>query len=112
MANKLTDMSKVRKVIQLHHQKKGKLFISKYLSLSRNTVKKYIALFQLLNLTIEDINQRSDAELEDLFSNNKSESLSPKLKAVYTFFSYHGKRAEENRSHQAIHVGRVLQVAS
>lgn len=86
MANKLTDMSKVRKVIQLHHQKKGKLFISKYLSLSRNTVKKYIALFQLLNLTIEDINQRSDAELEDLFSNNKSESLSPKLKAVYAFF--------------------------
>lgn len=39
MANKLTDMSKVRKVIQLYHQKQGKLFISKYLSISGNTVK-------------------------------------------------------------------------
>ena len=68
MANKLTDMSKVRKVIQLHHQKRGKLFISKYLSISRNTVKKYIALYQLLDLSIEDINQRSDAELEEMFN--------------------------------------------
>jgi len=86
MANKMTDMSKVRKVIQLYNQKKGKLFISKYLSISRNTVKKYIALYQLLNLTIDDINNRSDAELEALFSNSKTQTLSPKLKAVYDFF--------------------------
>ncbi len=82
MANKLADMSKVRKVIQMHHQGSSKLFISKYLSLSRNTVKKYIALYQLLNLGIEDINQKNDAELEDLFSNSKTQNLSPKLKAV------------------------------
>ena len=88
MANKLTDMSKVRKVIQLYHQKRGKLFISKYLSISRNTVKKYIILYQLLNLSIDDINQRSDAELEELFSNNNTQSLTPKLKAVYAFFPY------------------------
>ncbi len=43
MANKLTDMSKVRKVLRLHHKGESKLFISRYLSLSRNTVKKYIA---------------------------------------------------------------------
>jgi len=54
MANKLIDMSKVRKVLKLHYQGKSKLFISKYLSLSRNTVKKYIALFCFLNLTISD----------------------------------------------------------
>jgi transposase len=88
MANKLTDMSKVRKVIQLYHQKRGKLFISKYLSISRNTVKKYIILYQLLNLSIDDINQRSDAELEELFSNNKTQSFSAKLKSVYTFFPF------------------------
>jgi len=88
MANKLTDMSKVRKVIKLHNQGKSKLFISKYLSLSRNTVKKYIALYQLLNLSQEDINQRSDAELEDLFSNSKTQNPSPRLKAVYDFFPY------------------------
>lgn len=88
MANKLADMSKVRKVIQLHHQGSSKLFISKYLSLSRNTVKKYIALYRLLNLSIEDINQKNDAELEELFSNSKTQNLSPKLKAVYDFFPY------------------------
>lgn len=88
MANKLTDMSKVRKVITLHHQGSSKVFISKYLSLSRNTVKKYIALYQLLNLRIEDINQKSDSELEELFSNNKSQNPSPRLQAVYAFFPY------------------------
>lgn len=72
-------MSKVRKVIQLHHQGSSKLFISKYLSLSRNTVKKYIALYQLINLSIEDINQKNDAELEELFSSSKTQNLSPKL---------------------------------
>jgi transposase len=88
MANKLIDMRKVRKVITLHHQGKSKVFISKYLSLSRNTVKKYIALYQLLNLSIEDINQKSDTQLEELFSNNKTVNPSPKLKAVYDFFPY------------------------
>ena len=88
MANKLADMSKVRKVITLHHQGNSKVFISKYLSLSRNTVKKYIALYQLLNLSIEDINQKSDAELEELFSNNKSQNPSSRLQAVYAFFPY------------------------
>jgi transposase len=88
MANKLADMSKVRKVITLHHQGNSKVFISKYLSLSRNTVKKYIALYQLLNLGIEDINQKSDTELEELFSSNKTQNPSPKLQAVYAFFPY------------------------
>ena len=88
MANRLIDMRKVRKVITLHHQGKSKVFISKYLSLSRNTVKKYIALYQLLNLTLEDINNKSDAELEDLFSNSKTQNLSPKLQAIYDFFPY------------------------
>jgi hypothetical protein len=88
MANKLTDMSKVRKVIQLHHQGKSKLFISSYLSLSRNTVKKYIALYQLLDLSAQDINNKSDAQLEDLFSNSKTTEPSPKIKALYKFFVY------------------------
>jgi len=88
MANKLIDMSKVRKVIQLYHQGKAKQFISNYLSLSRNTVKKYIALYKVLNLTIEKINQKSDAELEKIFSKNTEDVLSPKLKAVYSFFPY------------------------
>ncbi|WP_321369890.1 IS21 family transposase [uncultured Draconibacterium sp.] len=81
-------MSKVRKVIQLHCQGKSKLFISNYLSLSRNTVKKYIALYQMLNLSPEAIKQKSDVELETLFISNKEPELSPKLKDLYAFFPH------------------------
>ncbi len=88
MANKLIDMSKVRKVIQLHHQGKAKQFISRYLGLSRNTVKKYIALYRVLNLTIDDIDKKSDSELEKIFSRDTEDVLSPKLKKVYCFFPY------------------------
>ncbi len=88
MANQRVDMSKVRKVLQLYHKGSSKLFISRYLSLSRNTVKKYIALCQLLDLTIEDINLRSDSELEEIFSSSSTTELTPKLKSVYAFFPY------------------------
>jgi len=95
MANRLTDMSKVRKVIELHCKEKSKVFISKYLSLSRNTVKKYIALYQLLGMTIEDIDMKSDAELEDMFSNNRSQHPTPKIKAIYDFFPYMEKELKK-----------------
>ena len=64
MANKKTDMSKVRKTIILYHQRRDKSFISRYLQISRTTVQKYINLFKVLNLDIEKFNQKSDAELE------------------------------------------------
>ena len=88
MANKKTDMSKVRKAIVLHHQGRSKSFISRYLQVSRNTVKKYIHLYRLLNLDIEKITQKSDAELEQLFCLNQQPGLSPKLQTVYNFFPY------------------------
>ena len=68
MANKTTDMSKIRKVIKFYSDGKSKLFISSYLSLSRNTVKKYISLFEVLGLSFEIISEKTDAELELLFS--------------------------------------------
>ena len=86
MANKITDMSKIRKVIKFHCNGKSKLFISNYLSLSRNTVKKYISLFEALGLTFDIINQKTDAELEILFSHNAVEAISPKLQKLYAFF--------------------------
>lgn len=88
MANKMTDMSKVRKVIRLHIKGESNLFISRYLSLSRNTVKKYIALYKMLNLTITDIEQKNDAGLAQLFSNTQAELVSPHYQVVYDFFPY------------------------
>ncbi len=86
MANKITDMSKIRKVIKFNCSGKSKLSISNYLSLSRNTVKKYISLFEVLALPFETIYQKTDAELEALFSQNTLESISPKLQTLYNFF--------------------------
>lgn len=86
MANKVTDMSKIRKVIKFHCSGKSKLFISNYLSLSRNTVKKYIALFDALGLNLEDLEKKADADLEDLFSQSTLESANPKLEKLQSYF--------------------------
>lgn len=86
MANKTTDMSKIRKVLKFYSNGKSKLFISNYLSLSRNTVKKYISLFEVLGLSFEIINEKTDAELELLFSHTIEESVSPKLQTLYDYF--------------------------
>ena len=77
MANKTTDMSKIRKVIKFHCSGKSNLFISDYLSLSRNTVKKYISLYKVLELSIESIELKTDTELELLFSNGTSQPINP-----------------------------------
>ena len=86
MANKLTDMSKIRKVIKFHCSGKSKLFISNYLSLSRNTVKKYIVLFDALGLNLEDLQNKTDADLEDLFSQSTLESANPRLEKLHSYF--------------------------
>ena len=81
-------MSKVRKVLQLHFKGESKSFISKYLSLSRNTVKKYIFLSQMLRLDQSAINKKSDAELEKIFSKDNEASIPPKLQTLFDFFPY------------------------
>src|SRR5664280_1312567 len=88
MANKLTDMSKIRKAIKFHCSGKSKLFISQYLFLSRNTVKKYISLFEVQGLTLEEISQKTDLELEMLFSHQTDEPISPRLQKLYDFFPH------------------------
>ena len=95
MANKMTDMSKVRKVLQLHFKGESKLFISRYLSLSRNTVKKYIFLNQMLQLDINAINKLSDAELEKIFKKDDMVSIPPKLQILYDFFPYMDKQLKK-----------------
>ena len=86
MANKITDMSKIRKAIKFHLSGKSKLFISNYLSLSRNTVKKYISLFDSLAMNAQDIERKTDSELEILFSQNILIIPNPRLEKLYSYF--------------------------
>jgi len=95
MANKMTDMSKIRKVLYLRSQKKAILFISKYLSVSRNTVKKYLALQRILGLKIDDLNQKSDSELEELFSQTQEKIVSVRVQSAYDFFPYMDKELKK-----------------
>lgn len=97
MANKMTEMSKIRQAIKLHCKGESKLFISKQLELSRNTVKKYISLYHLYGLSFEDINTKSDAELDALFSGSSPETINSRLQTLYDLFP-HMHKALKKRS--------------
>jgi hypothetical protein len=95
MANIITDMSKIRKVIKFYCDGKSKLFISSYLSLSRNTVNKYISLFEVLGLSFELIDKKTDTELELLFSQTAAESIIHKLQTLHNFFPKMGRELKK-----------------
>ena len=88
MANKTIVMSKLRRLIQLYQQGKSKLFISKYLDLSRNTVDKYILQYKLLDLPVEEIEKLTDSDLDRLFFVQVIEELTPRQRVMYEFFPY------------------------
>ena len=77
MAGKPIDMSKLRKVPKLYCQGRSKSFISDYLRVSRNTVKKYIKQFNRLKVAFEDLKGMHDAKLEELFITTQTQELSP-----------------------------------
>lgn len=88
MANKAIAMSKLRSVLRLYVQNRSKLFISEYLNISRNTVKKYLRQFTSMNMTFEELDKLSDAKLEELFLLPIRRELSPKHAALFEFFPY------------------------
>ena len=107
MANKLTDMSKIRKVIKLYCRGNSKQFISNYLSLSRNTVKKYISFFELEGLSLEWIENKSDSELEELFCSGKALPVNVKLDALYSFFPQMERALKKGRRYGCPYVGKI-----
>ena len=88
MANKPLNMSKVRQVIQLHQRGKSNKFISGYLSISRNTVIKYLSLYKVMGIPFKDLMNRSDAELENLFISNVTVAPCERIKQLHAFFPY------------------------
>ena len=88
-------MSKLRRLLQLHSQGKSKLFISKYLELSRNTLDKYILQYKLLNLPLEEVEKLTDNDLDKLFFVQIKEDLSPRQKVLYSFYPYMGKELKK-----------------
>jgi hypothetical protein len=81
-------MNKLRKVIAFYSAGKSKSYISSCLHLSRNTVKKYIDQFISLRLTLDEINDANDGELEKLFIYSTPVELSSSHKDLHSFFPY------------------------
>lgn len=67
MSNKTISMLKLRQVIRLYNQGKGTKAIAGMLSLSRNTIKKYLHIFLSSGLSYESFSAMSDLELSQKF---------------------------------------------
>jgi transposase len=82
MANKKTNMSKLRQMLRLYTQGESKLKISELTGVSRNTLKKYLKIYARLKLSIDFIEQQSDQELDHLFGENLLPEPSDRYKTL------------------------------
>jgi transposase len=85
MANKPMAMNKLRTVIRLYVEGKGKKFIASYLDISKNTVTKYIRLFTSTKLSLEQVKGMSDRELYKLFQMPSEKDIPLRLKELIAF---------------------------
>ena len=67
MTGKPKSMSQIKQLLQLHEQGKGIKYIAKFLGISRNTVKAYLAKLALSPLGIQDLLAIDDPILEAKF---------------------------------------------
>ena len=67
MPNKFIRMNKLRTIIRLYEERTGLKAIAALSRTSRNTVKKYIHKWNLLDMSYEEFRQRSDSDLHELF---------------------------------------------
>lgn len=68
MADKITEMSKLKQVLQLHHCGISNRSIASQLGLYKETVNKYIRQFKGLSIDLQEVLQKDSPELEYLFN--------------------------------------------
>jgi transposase len=85
MANKLISMSKIRQILRLHSQGNSKNAIYRLTGVSRNTLKKYLRDYELLNLNFSEIDKLTDHDLEELFTQFKPNQHKLTEKALQLF---------------------------
>ena len=112
MANKKTDMSKLRQMLRLYTQGESKLKISELTGVSRNTLKKYLKIYTRLGLKLDDIEGRSDQELDQLFGENLMPEPSDKYKALESFFPTMEKELKKRGVTRQLALGKVYRNAS
>lgn len=96
MANQNIDMSKLRQIIKLYYQKQGTRTIRDLTGISRNTVKKYILRFQMLQTPWDELSKLNDKDLEALFLEDVIVPDPPERQLeLYAFFPYAEKRLKQ-----------------
>ena len=86
MANRPISMSKIRHILRLHVQGHSKLQIAYQISISRNTLKKYLRDFEESGFSFEEIDRLSDKDIENLFVKEKEKAPSVKLEILFSLF--------------------------
>jgi len=86
MANKRITMSKVRQILRLHSEGKTKLQISELCGSSRNTVKKYLRVFEREQYQWTAIEAMNDFQLSQLFCVDETREPSERLRILNALF--------------------------
>lgn len=81
MANQPLSMAKVRQILRLYCEGKSKLQISEQTGSSRNTVKKYLKVFESLQMRWQDIEKMNNYQLSEIFCVDDRE-LNDRAKAL------------------------------
>jgi len=99
MAGKLLNMSKVKQIIRLRDQGIAIQAISRSLDISRNTVKKYLRLFEVNKHPTEELLKKDDVTLEALLSqpNPVSERRYEHLSKMFPYIEKELKRTGVTR---------------
>ncbi len=95
MANKPISMSKLRHVLKLHCQGTKTLQISTTTGVSRNTVKKYIAVLRNLRTTWDEVARLSDKDLNELFCKEPDDAPDARLLVLHAYFKQNEKRLRQ-----------------
>lgn len=82
MSNNPIIMTKLRTIIRLYEDRVGLKTIAVMARISRNTVKKYISIYQSLHLSYQDFQRMSDAELHALFCVKEAPAPNPRMEAL------------------------------
>lgn len=97
MPNKSISMNKIRQVLRCYASGSGTKSISSMLNMSRNTVKKYLHIYQKSGFSIEDILLMDDSSLHTLFQESQKcpEEPSDRYKELQSLLPEYAKRLKK-----------------
>lgn len=97
MPNKAISMNKIRQVLRCYAPGSGTRSISSMLNMSRNTVKKYLQVYQKSGLSLEAILSMDDSSLCSLFQEKDKPSEEPpaRYKELQTLLPGYAKRLKK-----------------